>query len=129
MDFEDCQRVSAPRKLDELIPFNKLLSGPKWNMQARLFYGNRLDVSELLRKPQKGASGIKKSRPFPKGAWPWTLLEGIRCFGNQSPFVLDPLAPDMPSSCGFQTRDRESGLSFWTLRTTKDSRYLGNQKC
>jgi len=36
------------------------------------FHGNWLAFSELLRNPLKGdqTSGIKKSRTFPKGAWP-----------------------------------------------------------
>ena len=50
------------------------------------FYGNRSDFSELLRNPKKGTLGIKKSRTFRKGAH----LEGTRCFGNRSPFILDP---------------------------------------
>ena len=27
---------------------------------------------------------------FPKGTRLWTPPEGTRCFGNQSPFILDP---------------------------------------
>ena len=41
---------------------------------------------ELLRNPQKGTLKIKISKTFLKGA----RLEGARCFGNRSPFNLDP---------------------------------------
>ena len=50
------------------------------------FYGNRSDFSELLRNRQKGTLKIKIYRTFRKGAH----LEGSRCFGNRSPFILDP---------------------------------------
>ena len=50
------------------------------------FDGNRSDFSELLRNPQKGTLKIKISPTFLKGAG----IEGTRCFGNRSPFNLDP---------------------------------------
>ena len=46
--------------------------------------------------PERGLKRNKKSITFRKGTQPWISLEGARCFGNQSPLILDPrLYPDV----------------------------------
>lgn len=47
----------------------------------------------FFRMPQKHRKGDfweLKSKTFHKIAWPWTPLEGTRCFGNESPSILGP---------------------------------------
>jgi len=52
------------------------------------FYGNRSDFQYYSETPKRILKGWKNFRTFPKGASPWTPLEGTCCFGNQSPFIL-----------------------------------------
>ena len=48
----------------------------------------------MTQKPREGDSRELKSKTFPGGAWPRTPLpacaSAARCFGNRSPFILDP---------------------------------------
>ena len=61
----------------------------RWSILDCAVFRKSVRFFRMTRKPAKRVFKIIPEH-FLKGAWPWTLLEGRRCFGNQSLFVLNP---------------------------------------
>ena len=89
-----------------------------YTKQARIHTGfyRFTEIGQILQNYSEFSKGvIKKSITFPKGTRLWTPLEGTRCFGNQSPFILDPRLQNISSEKHCYTRKTISITVFIRL--------------